>query len=53
MGAGADCIYRIIQDGVLNVLPYMTKRVVRSTNLAYFKMLISNRYNGWKELALE
>lgn len=53
VGSGAECIYRISQEGVINVLPYMSKRVVRSSNLTFFKKLISNRYNGWKELGLK
>jgi len=43
---GGECIYRIIQDGVINILPYMTKRVIRSNNMNVFKKLIMNRYNG-------
>jgi len=50
MGSGAECIFRIVQDGVLNVLPYMTKKVIRCKNMAYFKTLFTNRYNGWRAL---
>ena len=47
---GTECIYRIVQDGVINILPYMTKRVVRSRNLSVFKQLIMKRYNGSQSL---
>lgn len=36
LGTNSDCIYRICQDGVLNILPYMTKRVVRSNDKDIF-----------------
>ena len=32
---------------MLNLLPYMTKRVVRTSNMDIFKALISSRYNGF------
>lgn len=44
--AGTECIFRIVQDGVLNLLPYMTKRVIRTKSLKAFKSFISQRYNG-------
>ena len=46
--SGTECIYRIVQDGVLSILPYLTKRVVRSKNFDIFKKLISSRYNGFQ-----
>lgn len=45
--SGTECIYRIVQDGILSVLPYLTKRVVRTKNLNVFKQLITARYNGF------
>lgn len=47
---GTECIYRIVQDGVINILPYMTKRVIRSRNIEVFKKLMMNRYNGTHSL---
>lgn len=29
-GGNSDCIYRIAQDGILNILPYMAKRVIKT-----------------------
>ena len=49
-GGNSDCIYRIAQDGILNILPYMTKRVVRSRSKKVFDALIMKRYNGWRTL---
>jgi len=43
---GTECIFRIVQDGVLNLIPYMTKRIIRTTDLSIFKKCISKRYNG-------
>ena len=43
---GTECIYRVVQDGILNLIPYMTKRLVRSKSLSAFKTFISRRYNG-------
>lgn len=47
--SGTECIYRIVQDGILNVLPYMTKRVIRSSNIDIFKQYIIGRYNSFEE----
>jgi hypothetical protein len=49
-GGNSDCIYRIAQEGILNILPYMTKRVIRSKDKTVFDALIMNRYNGWNSL---
>jgi hypothetical protein len=43
---GTECIFRIVQDGVLNLIPYMTKRIIRTTDVSIFKKCISKRYNG-------
>lgn len=47
--SGTECIYRIVQDGILNVLPYITKRIVRTKSLDIFKSFISARYNSFEE----
>ena len=44
--AGSECIFRINQEGILNIIPYMTKRIVKSKDLSIFKKYISHRYNG-------
>ena len=49
-GGNSDCIYRIAQEGILNILPYMTKRVVRTKDKKIFDSLIMKRYNGWRTL---
>jgi agmatine/peptidylarginine deiminase len=43
---GSECNFTINQEGVINLVPYMTKRIVRTQNLVIFKRLISKRYNG-------
>ena len=47
--SGTECIYRIVQDGILNILPYMTKRVIKTTSLDIFKQFILSRYNQFDE----
>jgi len=44
--SGGECIYRVVQDGLVNVLPYVTKRVVRTRNIEVFKKFIMARYNS-------
>ena len=44
--AGGECIFRIVQEGIMNIVPYMTKRLVRSSNMQVFNQFISFRYNG-------
>jgi hypothetical protein len=36
-----ECIYRVVQDGLTNLVPYMTKRVVRTKNFDLFRMMIT------------
>ena len=43
---GGECIFRIAQEGVINLIPHMTKRIIKTTNVSIFKKLISQRYNG-------
>jgi hypothetical protein len=43
---GGECIFRINQEGVINLVPYMTKRIVRTKNLTIFKRLMSLRYSN-------
>jgi hypothetical protein len=50
MGTNSDCIYRVCQDGILNVLPYMRKRVVRTKDRGILNKLIMYRFNGWRTL---
>ena len=40
-----ECIYRVVQDGLVNLVPYMSKRVVRTANFELFKKMIMQRYN--------
>lgn len=41
-----ECIFRIAQDGIMNLVPYLTKRIVRTKNLEVCKKLIMYRYHG-------
>jgi hypothetical protein len=43
--SAGECIYRVAQDGLLNIVPYLTKRVVRTKNRDVFRRLITRRYN--------
>ena len=49
-GTNSDCIYRICQDGILNIVPYMTKRLVKSKEKEVFKKLIMKRFNGYRSV---
>lgn len=42
-GSNSECIYRISQDGVLNVLPYMTKRLITITDEDDFKQFLKHK----------
>ena len=44
--SNTECIYRVVQDGVYNILPYMGKRVVTTNNIEILKSLITNRINS-------
>ena len=37
---GTDCIYRVLQSGVINLVPYMTKRIVKTDCLELLKELL-------------
>jgi predicted HAD superfamily hydrolase len=50
--SAAECIYRIVQDGISNLVPYMTKRIVSTNSLEVFKKLIMFKYNLAKDLGL-
>jgi hypothetical protein len=41
----AECIFRISQDGILNLIPYMTKRIVYTDNEETFKFFIRKKSN--------
>jgi hypothetical protein len=45
--SGTECIFRAVQDGVINIVPYMTKRLVKSKNVELFKKFIMHRYNSY------
>lgn len=49
-GSSAECIFRIAQDGILNLVPYMSKRIIKTRNAAVAKKLIMYRYNGVEAL---
>ena len=36
-GGNMECIFRIVQDGIINIVPYMSKRIIKTTSLAVFK----------------
>lgn len=44
--SGGECCFRILQEGIMNIVPYMKKRLVKSSSMQIFKQFISNRYNG-------
>jgi len=39
----SECIFRISQDGLLNLIPYMSKRLVYVSTLAQFKYFLMNK----------
>jgi len=49
-GAAPECLYRVAQDGLANVAPFMTKRIVRTTSLATLRQLIMHRYSAIESL---
>lgn len=42
---GGECIFRIVQDGVLNIVPYMTKRLIYTENENSFKFFLRKKLN--------
>lgn len=44
--ANVECIYRIVQDGLRFIMPEISKRILRTKDLASFKRLISERYHS-------
>lgn len=45
-GGNMECIFRIVQDGIINIVPYMNKRIIKTENLNVFKQFIMYRYHG-------
>lgn len=45
-----ECMYRICYEGLSNIVPYMTKRVVRSKSLEMLKKLITTRISPISEM---
>ena len=41
-----ECLYRLAQDGLANVAPFMTKRIVKTSSLTTLKYLIMHRYSA-------
>lgn len=41
--SNTECIFRIQQEGALAMVPFMTKRLVRTNDLSILKWLISHR----------
>lgn len=41
--SNSECIFRISQDGLLNLIPYMSKRLIWAPTLADFKYFLMNR----------
>lgn len=44
-GNTSECMYRICYEGLHSIVPYMTKRVVKSKSMEMLKKLIMNRLN--------
>ena len=49
-GTNSDCIYRISQDGIRYIVPYMTKRIVKCKDVEVFKRLIMKRFKGYRSV---
>lgn len=41
--SNTECIFRISQDGLLNLIPYMTKRIVYAPSIEVFKYFLMNK----------
>jgi len=41
--SNSECIFRISQDGLLNLIPYMSKRLVFASTVAQFKYFLMNK----------
>jgi len=41
--SNTECIFRISQTGVKNVVPYMTKRIIWLSNLSQFKQILMEK----------
>ena len=41
--SNSECIFRISQDGLLNLLPYMTKRLVYARTMDQFKYFLMHK----------
>jgi hypothetical protein len=41
--SNTECIFRISQDGLLNLIPYMSKRLVYAPNLETFKYFLMHK----------
>lgn len=41
--SNTECIFRISQDGLLNLIPYMTKRIVYAPTLEVFKYFLMHK----------
>jgi hypothetical protein len=41
--SNSECIFRISQDGLLNLIPYMSKRLIWARNLEQFKYFLMNK----------
>jgi hypothetical protein len=49
-GNNAECIYRIMQDGLRYFVPYMGKRIARCTDEQSFKSIIMDHYHQIDDL---
>ena len=49
-GQGSECIFRIYQDGVLNVVPYMTKRLIHAGSEDEFKQFLKHKMLDIEEI---
>jgi hypothetical protein len=51
--SNTECIFRISQDGVLNLLPYMTKRLVYAPNLEAFRFFLMHKNAELEDITCE
>jgi hypothetical protein len=51
-GGNMECIFRIAQDGIINVIPHMSKRIIKTDNIAVFKQFIMHRYHGLHAISI-
>ena len=48
--SNAECIYRIIQDGLRYLVPFMNKRIIRTSCEKAFKQILMNHYHDLDDI---